>query len=142
MLKFFFLNEDSKNQPKSDSLFFNPSFYTLFSLFQYGCFCFGCVSTAFVFSSVFDTYKMPLCFIELSPSSFYWHIGRRGATCCVKEKKKMYAETGLMFPYFQTFPSEVQQFEDFCSSQEPNASMVVKTLFSICFCCLASFWFN
>lgn len=35
----------------------------------------------------------------------------------------MYAETGLMFPYFQTFPSEVQQFEDFCSSHEPNASM-------------------
>ncbi|MCD9638158.1 hypothetical protein HAX54_021932 [Datura stramonium] len=35
----------------------------------------------------------------------------------------MYAETGLMFPYFQSFPSVVQQFEDFCSSQEPNASM-------------------
>ncbi|KAK4350953.1 hypothetical protein RND71_030266 [Anisodus tanguticus] len=35
----------------------------------------------------------------------------------------MYAETGLMFPYFQSFPSEVQQLEDFCCSQEPNASM-------------------
>lgn len=35
----------------------------------------------------------------------------------------MYADTGLMYPYFQTFPSEIQQFEDFCSSQEPNASM-------------------
>ncbi|KAJ8554314.1 hypothetical protein K7X08_024992 [Anisodus acutangulus] len=35
----------------------------------------------------------------------------------------MYAETGLMFPYFQSFPSEVQQFEDFCCSQEPNSSM-------------------
>lgn len=35
----------------------------------------------------------------------------------------MYAETGLMYPYFQSFPSEVQQFEDFCCSQEPNVSM-------------------
>ncbi|XP_059304624.1 zinc finger protein CONSTANS-LIKE 10 isoform X2 [Lycium ferocissimum] len=35
----------------------------------------------------------------------------------------MFAETGLMFPYFQSFPSEVQQLEDFCCSQEPNVSM-------------------
>ncbi|KAL2550764.1 CCT motif family protein [Forsythia ovata] len=34
----------------------------------------------------------------------------------------MYAETGLMFPYLQSFPQEVQQFDDFCSSQKPYAS--------------------
>ncbi|XP_024982045.1 uncharacterized protein LOC112518542 isoform X1 [Cynara cardunculus var. scolymus] len=31
----------------------------------------------------------------------------------------MYAETGLMFPYFQNFSSDVQQFDDFCHSQKP-----------------------
>ncbi|KAI3471213.1 hypothetical protein Pfo_027876 [Paulownia fortunei] len=35
----------------------------------------------------------------------------------------MYAETGLMFPYFQNFPPEVQQFDEFCWSQKPNASL-------------------
>ncbi|KAI3720595.1 hypothetical protein L2E82_31584 [Cichorium intybus] len=30
----------------------------------------------------------------------------------------MYAETGLMFPYFQNFSTEVQQFDDFCHSQK------------------------
>ncbi|KAI3704840.1 hypothetical protein L1987_75069 [Smallanthus sonchifolius] len=30
----------------------------------------------------------------------------------------MYAETGLMFPYFQSFSSDVQQFDDFCHSQK------------------------
>ncbi|WMV20714.1 hypothetical protein MTR67_014099 [Solanum verrucosum] len=35
----------------------------------------------------------------------------------------MYAETGLMYPYFQTYPSEIQHFEDFYCSHEPNASM-------------------
>ncbi|KAF5800520.1 putative transcription factor C2C2-CO-like family [Helianthus annuus] len=30
----------------------------------------------------------------------------------------MYAETGLMFPYFQNFSSDVQQFDDFCHSQK------------------------
>ncbi|KAI3458015.1 hypothetical protein Pfo_014678 [Paulownia fortunei] len=34
----------------------------------------------------------------------------------------MYAETGLMFTYFQNFPQEVQQFEEFCCSQKSNAS--------------------
>ncbi|XP_011084504.1 uncharacterized protein LOC105166742 isoform X1 [Sesamum indicum] len=35
----------------------------------------------------------------------------------------MYAETGLMFPYFQSFPQEVQQFDDFFCSHKPNASL-------------------
>ncbi|KAJ9539595.1 hypothetical protein OSB04_026101 [Centaurea solstitialis] len=30
----------------------------------------------------------------------------------------MYAETGLMFPYYQNFSSDVQQFDDFCHSQK------------------------
>ncbi|GFP91301.1 zinc finger protein constans-like 2 [Phtheirospermum japonicum] len=32
----------------------------------------------------------------------------------------MYAENGLMFSYF---PQDVQQFDDFCCSQKPNASL-------------------
>lgn len=35
----------------------------------------------------------------------------------------MYAETGLMFPYFQNFSQEVLQFDEFCCSQKPNASL-------------------
>ncbi|EXB84229.1 Zinc finger protein CONSTANS-LIKE 5 [Morus notabilis] len=35
----------------------------------------------------------------------------------------MYAETGLLFPYFQNFSQEVQQFEDLCKAQKSNASM-------------------
>ncbi|KAK4436224.1 Succinate dehydrogenase assembly factor 4, mitochondrial [Sesamum alatum] len=35
----------------------------------------------------------------------------------------MYAETGLMFPYFQSFPQQVQHFDDFFCSQKPNASL-------------------
>ncbi|KAL3838076.1 hypothetical protein ACJIZ3_022667 [Penstemon smallii] len=35
----------------------------------------------------------------------------------------MYAETGLMFPYFQNFNQEVQQFDEFFCSQKHNASM-------------------
>lgn len=42
----------------------------------------------------------------------------------VREKQekeaKMYAETGPMFPYL---PQEIQQFDDFCSSQKPNDSL-------------------
>lgn len=30
----------------------------------------------------------------------------------------MYAETGLMFPYFQNFSTDVQQFDDFCHSHK------------------------
>lgn len=30
----------------------------------------------------------------------------------------MYAETGLMFPYFQNFSTDGQQFDDFCHSQK------------------------
>ncbi|KAH6760502.1 hypothetical protein C2S51_017451 [Perilla frutescens var. frutescens] len=32
----------------------------------------------------------------------------------------MYAETGLMYPYFHNFSQEVQQFEEFGCSQKPN----------------------
>ncbi|KAL0382434.1 UNVERIFIED_CONTAM: hypothetical protein Scaly_0530700 [Sesamum calycinum] len=35
----------------------------------------------------------------------------------------MYAETGLMFPYFQSFPQQVQQFDDFFCSHKSNASV-------------------
>ncbi|XP_057951610.1 zinc finger protein CONSTANS-LIKE 4 isoform X2 [Malania oleifera] len=35
----------------------------------------------------------------------------------------MYAETGLLFPYFQNFSQEVHPFEDFCRFQKPNAPM-------------------
>ncbi|KAK9291702.1 hypothetical protein L1049_019651 [Liquidambar formosana] len=35
----------------------------------------------------------------------------------------MYAETGLLFPYLQSFSQEVQQLEDYCRSQKTNASM-------------------
>ncbi|VFQ77641.1 unnamed protein product [Cuscuta campestris] len=36
----------------------------------------------------------------------------------------MYAENESIFPYFQNFPQEVQQLEDFYCSQKPNASTV------------------
>ncbi|XP_015067590.1 zinc finger protein CONSTANS-LIKE 6 isoform X1 [Solanum pennellii] len=87
-----------------------------------------CATTAFVFCSVFDTYKCPFSFIEL-PSYSFNSIHTKGVLklfLFVKRLNcgtKMYAETGLMYPYFQTFPSEIQHFEDFCSSHEPNASM-------------------
>ncbi|KAH9603612.1 hypothetical protein KSS87_015988 [Heliosperma pusillum] len=35
----------------------------------------------------------------------------------------MYAETGLMFPYFQNFSHEIQSLEEFCYSQKPSASL-------------------
>lgn len=35
----------------------------------------------------------------------------------------MYAETGLLFPYFQTTPQDFQQLEEFCRNQKSNASM-------------------
>lgn len=35
----------------------------------------------------------------------------------------MYAESGLMFPYFQSFSPDVQQFDDFCDSHKSNASL-------------------
>ncbi|KAH6770947.1 hypothetical protein C2S52_015750 [Perilla frutescens var. hirtella] len=37
----------------------------------------------------------------------------------------MYAETGLMFPYFQNFSQEVQQFDEFYCSQKPTVSLVI-----------------
>lgn len=39
-----------------------------------------------------------------------------------EREAKMYAETGLMLPYL---PQEIQQFDDFYSSQKPNGSLVV-----------------
>ncbi|KAK9266823.1 hypothetical protein L1049_001647 [Liquidambar formosana] len=38
----------------------------------------------------------------------------------------MYAETGLLFPYLQSFSQEVQQLEDYCRSQKTNASMALE----------------
>ncbi|KAH9622528.1 hypothetical protein KSS87_013502 [Heliosperma pusillum] len=35
----------------------------------------------------------------------------------------MYAETGLMFPYFQNFSQEVQSFEELCYPQKPCSSL-------------------
>ncbi|KAJ7965358.1 Zinc finger protein CONSTANS-like protein [Quillaja saponaria] len=35
----------------------------------------------------------------------------------------MYAETGLLFPYFQNFSQELQQLEEYCKTQKSNASM-------------------
>ncbi|KAH7853471.1 hypothetical protein Vadar_002824 [Vaccinium darrowii] len=35
----------------------------------------------------------------------------------------MYAETGLMFPYFQNFSQEANQLEDFCRSHKSNLPM-------------------
>ncbi|CAA3026297.1 zinc finger CONSTANS-LIKE 10-like isoform X1 [Olea europaea subsp. europaea] len=35
----------------------------------------------------------------------------------------MYDETGLMFPYFQSFPQEVQQLDEFYYSRKPNAPL-------------------
>ncbi|PIN20509.1 hypothetical protein CDL12_06795 [Handroanthus impetiginosus] len=42
----------------------------------------------------------------------------------------MYAETGLMFPYFQNFPQEVQQLEEFSCSQKSNASLGISSSIS------------
>lgn len=36
--------------------------------------------------------------------------------------EKMYAETGLFFPYMQKFSEDFQQFIDYCKTQKPNAS--------------------
>ncbi|KAM1711971.1 hypothetical protein EV2_002187 [Malus domestica] len=35
----------------------------------------------------------------------------------------MYAETGLLFPYFQNFSQDFQQLDEFCRTQKSNASM-------------------
>ncbi|XP_068316117.1 uncharacterized protein [Pyrus communis] len=35
----------------------------------------------------------------------------------------MYAETGLLFPYFQNFSQDFQQLEEFCRGQKSNAPM-------------------
>ncbi|XWS61317.1 hypothetical protein CRYUN_Cryun07bG0115900 [Craigia yunnanensis] len=35
----------------------------------------------------------------------------------------MYAETGLFFPYMQNFAQDFQLFEEYCKTQNPNASM-------------------
>ncbi|MBA0768723.1 hypothetical protein Gotri_017506 [Gossypium trilobum] len=35
----------------------------------------------------------------------------------------MYADTGLFFPYMQNFAQDFQQFEGYCKTQKPNASM-------------------
>ena len=52
----------------------------------------------------------------------------------------MYAEAGLLYPYFQCFSQEVQQLEDFYVSQKTNASMVsISLCFSFSFLCVCAF---
>ncbi|CBI23138.3 hypothetical protein VitviT2T_025431 [Vitis vinifera] len=41
----------------------------------------------------------------------------------VERGGEMYAEAGLLYPYFQCFSQELQQLEEFCFSQKTNASM-------------------
>lgn len=36
---------------------------------------------------------------------------------------RMYAEAGLLYPYFQSFTHEAQSFEEFCGIQKSNGSM-------------------
>lgn len=43
----------------------------------------------------------------------------------------MYAEAGLLYPYFQSFSQDVPQLEEFCSSGKTNASMVTISPFSV-----------
>jgi hypothetical protein len=38
--------------------------------------------------------------------------------------EKMFAETGLLFPYLQNYSQEFQQLEEYCMTQKFNASMV------------------
>ncbi|XP_031109320.1 zinc finger protein HD1-like isoform X1 [Ipomoea triloba] len=40
----------------------------------------------------------------------------------------MYAENGLMFPYWPSFPQEAQQLEDLYCSQRPNASLTASSI--------------
>ncbi|KAL4574760.1 hypothetical protein LXL04_021597 [Taraxacum kok-saghyz] len=40
-----------------------------------------------------------------------------------KDICSMYAETGVMFPYFQSFSPDVHQFDDLCYSQKPNSCL-------------------
>lgn len=42
----------------------------------------------------------------------------------VSFQREMYAETGLLFPYFQNFYQELQQLEEYCKTHKPDASMV------------------
>lgn len=50
----------------------------------------------------------------------------------VERGGEMYAEAGLLYPYFQCFSQELQQLEEFCFSQKTNASMVTISLFCVC----------
>ncbi|GAB2265080.1 hypothetical protein Dimus_000147 [Dionaea muscipula] len=47
--------------------------------------------------------------------------GKRRGDCT--EKEKMYAEAGLLYPYFQNFPHELQQLQELCVSHRPSSSM-------------------
>lgn len=46
---------------------------------------------------------------------------------CFKLKSvgEMYADTGILCPYFQNFYQEVHQLEEYCKTQKSNASMVL-----------------
>lgn len=45
---------------------------------------------------------------------------------------KMYAETGLIFPYMQNFSQDFQLLEEYCKSNKPNSSMVLLVLALFC----------
>ena len=53
---------------------------------------------------------------------------------------KMYAEAGLLFPYFQNFSQEVQQLEEYCKTQKCNASMVLSVSLFFFFFHFSLFW--
>lgn len=60
----------------------------------------------------------------------------------------MYADTGILCPYFQNFYQEAHQLEEYCKTQKSNASMVLSlSLFyfsliwlpTICWFCWSAF---
>lgn len=57
----------------------------------------------------------------------YYYLG------VVQFQGKMYANTGLMSPCFQNLSQEVQQLDDFCKPQRPNASLVLFLLLFFAF---------
>ncbi|KAK3005709.1 hypothetical protein RJ639_017297, partial [Escallonia herrerae] len=61
-------------------------------------------------------------------SLFFWREEKGGDKKRLEgqreqSKVEMYAETGLLFPYFQNFSQEVQQLEDFWCCNKPNGLM-------------------
>ena len=59
---------------------------------------------------------------ELKPLLFIKPLCLCGSLVKCVKCWKMYAEAGLLFPYFQNFSQEVQQLEEYCKTQKCNAS--------------------